>query len=488
MSEIEARIAALSDRKLRLLYRLLETGPEDGVKPVRLQRLGRTVAPTTVAQARIWAMHQRDPTSTVSNVRLALRLVGKLRTRELTRSLNTIVHRHEALRTRFGEENGEVMQVVAPPSRIAVPVEDFRGLAGDVRDERVKRVMLEETARPFDLGRGPILRVRILRLAHDEHVLLITVHHIVFEGWSIWIFLRELAVIYAANCEGRPCPLPEPPLQFSDYAVWQRNWLRSQEHDRQLAHWKHVLAAAPSTIEIPSKIPRPDAPLFEGDHVSFAVEKTLVDALRVLSSRQGATLFMTLFGGFAALLSRLTGQRDIVIGTPIAGRNDRALEETIGMFANIVPVRIRLEGNPSFLTLLRQVRAGAESAYIHQELPIEELIRELNPTVPANRAPLFQVLFALHNYPRATDKLMGLDVSAVRLENALPFRLLEFYSPLSAPLDLCLGISEKSTGLAGVLEYNRRALDSVTVHSISANFRQFLGKVAKDPTVSVLAL
>ncbi|MGH9893434.1 MAG: condensation domain-containing protein, partial [bacterium] len=344
------------------------------------------------AQQRLWFLDQLEPDSSVYNVSSALRLRGPLNVAPLQRSLNEIVRRHEALRTVFPAVEGRPVQVVSPSLVLPLPVVDLSDRPTREREDKALRLANREVQLPFDLARGPLFRPTLLRLATDDHILVLTLHHIVSDDWSMGVLYRELTVLYEAFSQGRSSPLAELPVQYSDFTRRQHEELHGEALAQQLSYWKAQLEGI-STLQLPTDRPRPAVESFRGAHQSIVLSKELTDAVKALSRREKATLFMTLLAAFQVLLCRYTGQEDIVVGTPIANRSRVEFEGLIGFFLNTLALRADLSGNPSFLELLARVREVAFEAYAHQELPFEKLVEELQPERSLSRNPLFQVLF-----------------------------------------------------------------------------------------------
>ena len=300
--------------------------------------------------------------------------------------------RHETLRTRFVLSGDEPVQVIEPPSAVALPITDLSAMPQAEREARTRQITDTEARQPFDLEAGPLLRAQLLRLAAEEHLLLLNVHHIVSDGWSMGVLWRELSTGYNAFVSGHAPDLPRLPIQYADYAVWQREWLQGEVLEGQLAYWKEKLADL-STLELPTDRPRPPVPSYQGAHLTFDLPAPLTQALKELSRREGTTLFMTLLAAFQVLLHRYSGQEDIAVGTPIAGRGRTELEGLIGFFVNTLVLRSDLAGDPAFTELLARVRETALGAYAHQDLPFEKLVEELSPSRDISRNPLFQVMF-----------------------------------------------------------------------------------------------
>ncbi len=423
--------------------------------------------PLSFAQQRLWFLDALEPNNPLYNIPWAFRLTGELNVSALCGSLNEIVRRHEVLRTSFRTEDNQPVQELAPTLRIEVPVVDLSSRP-DPADES-RRVILAEAARPFDLSRGPLLRACLVKLSADDHILAVTIHHIVSDRWSIGVLTQELVALYQAFVEGRPSPLPELPFQYADFAVWQRQWLSGDVLQRQLAYWKKQLEGAPQVLDIPTDRPRPPKESFRGDIRGIPVPAAITEQLKTISRREGVTLFMTLLAAWNVLLSRYSGQDDIVVGTPIANRNRSDIEGLIGYFANTLTLRSDLSGNPSFRELLARVRETALGAYTHQDLPFEKLVEELRPERSLSHNPLFQVLFALQNTPELDQQVPGLKLQAVGAKVG------------TAKCDLALFMGERSGGLIGRLEYNTDIFDSSTIDRLVAHLQTLLEAVVADP-------
>jgi amino acid adenylation domain-containing protein len=427
------------------------------------------VFPTSFAQRRLWFVHQLEPDSPSYNVTTALWLSGDLDVPALERSLATLVARHETLRTTFRLAEGEPVQAVAPELRLELPVADRSAVPVPDREAEVQRLIQEEARRPFELERGPLLRARLIRLAPDEHALILIVHHIVFDGWSAGVLSRELSECYRAFSTGEAPRLPELPVQYADYAVWQREWLTGEPFERQLAYWRTQLAGAPAVLELPTDFPRPRVQSSRGATEKRLLSRGLLEKLTALSQQEGATLFMTLLAGFQLLLSRYTGQEDIVVGSPIANRTRSELEHLIGFFVNSLALRTDVSGDPSFRELLRRVRGVAIGAYAHQDIPFEGLVGELRPERVGDRNPFFQVMFVLQNAPRTKLTLPG-----IRLRS-LPRRT------GTSKFDITLHMHQLSQGLTASLEYNTDLFEPGTITRMLSHLERLFEEVVADP-------
>jgi len=420
------------------------------------------------AQQRLWFIDQLEPGNSAYNFPAAVRLKGPLNVVALEQSVNEIVKRHEALRTTFATVDGRPVQVIASTLTVRPPVVNLQELSESEREAEVRRLVIEEAQRPFNLARGPLLRITLLRLAEEEHVGLLTMHHIVSDGWSTGILIRELALLYEAFSCGRSSPLPELPIQYADFAHWQRQWLQDEVLETQLNYWKRELVDAP-LLELPTDHPRPAVQTFRGSQQSLLLPSTVGEGLKALSRQQGVTLFMTLLAAFKVLLHRYSSQDDLIVGTPIANRNRLEIEGLIGFFVNTLVVRSDLSGNPSFRELLQRVREVCLGAYAHQDLPFERLVEELHLERNLGRNPLFQVMFVLQNASMQTIVLPGLTLSPVEVDNG------------TAHFDLTLHIADTEQGLLETLSYNTDLFEADTITRMLGHFRTLLEEVVGNP-------
>jgi acyl carrier protein len=433
--------------------------------------------PLSFAQQRLWFLQQVDPLSSAFNVPAALRLDGPLDATALARSFAEICRRHETLRTRFTELAGEVMQTVMTPPPSPLPLVDLGRLPGSPRHRELNRLAAEEVARPFSLEQQrPLWRTTLVRLAGREHALLFTIHELMCDGLSLGVLIGELAALYQAFAAGAPSPLPELPVQYADYVLWQRQWLSGELLERQLAYWRQRLAGPLPRLELPVRRRRPPVPSFRAGAVAVRVPKPLAAALDDLGRRHGATLFMTLLAAFAALLHYYTRQEDLVVGTDVANRNDEELEKLIGFFVNHLALRIDLSGDPGFRELLARARETALGGFAHQDVPIERLIAALQPQRYGSYAPLFQVMFVLQTLPGASGHHPELRVSSMDLDN------------LTTPFDLTLNLAESDAGLAGRLVYARDLFDDGTMSRMAAQLVTVIEQVVADPDRKVKGL
>ncbi|MEW5929506.1 MAG: amino acid adenylation domain-containing protein [Gemmatimonadota bacterium] len=426
--------------------------------------------PLSFAQQRLWVLDRLEPGSAAYNMPGALRLRGPLHAPALRAAVAELVRRHEALRTTFAEQGGAPVQVVRPPAPLPLPLVDLRALPGAARERHAERLASVEARRPFDFARGPLLRTTLVRLGDEDHVLLLTLHHVVSDGWSMGVLVREVFALYDAFSRGGPSPLPELPVQYADYAVWQRRWLSGEALERQLAWWRERLAAAPPLLELPTDRPRPALPRHRGAACPLHLDAALAGELRALGRREGVTLFMTLLAGFAVVLGRWAGQEDVVVGTPIAGRTRRETEGLIGFFLNTLALRTDLSGNPSFRALLGRVREATLGAYAHQDLPFERILEELQPARSLSHSPLFQVMLNVLNLQEeGRSELPGLAVE----------RFGE-HEPMSK-FDLTLYVGEGEGGIRLNLVYDADLFEGARMAELLAQLRALLTQAARDP-------
>ncbi|HJX28294.1 MAG TPA: amino acid adenylation domain-containing protein, partial [Thermoanaerobaculia bacterium] len=428
-------------------------------------------APLSFSQQRLWLIDQLDPDSPAYNMPFPVRLRGEVDLRLLARIFAEVVARHEALRTTFAIAEGQPVQVIAPIAGSApeLPLLDLSALPETDREAAATRLVLGDALRPFDLRRGPLLRLTLLRLAEREHVLLMTMHHIVSDGWSMGVLLREIAALYQAFSQGHLSPLPPLPMQYADFAVWQRQRLQGEVLRQQLDHWKQRLAGAPRVLELPTDRPRPAVQTLRGASRPVALPPALSAGVRKLCRTHQTTPFMTLLAAWALLLGRHAGQRDVLMGTPVAGRNRREIEGLIGFFVNTLVLRVDATGSPGFGALLERVREEALDAFAHQDVPFERLVEELVPERDQSTSPLFQAMFALQNTPLGELTLPGLTLAPVGFENRV------------AKFDLSLALGEVAGVFTGALDHNVDLFDAVTTARLWNRFEVLLRAAVADP-------
>ena len=425
--------------------------------------------PLSYAQQRLWFINQLRPSSPFYNVPSVLRLTGRLDVAALESSLNAIIQRHETLRTTFVAEDGHPMQQIHPELVLPLPVLDLNGLPASQREAQARVLIDEVVRRPFDLVRLPLLQAILLRLANDDHVFVVVAHHIVCDGWSIEVFNHELTELYRAALERRQPQLPELPIQYADYAHWQRQWLTGERLERQVDYWRQRLAGATFELALPTDRPRPAVPSFRGFFHLMALSRPLTGAIERLSRDHGLTLFVPLLSAFVALLYRYTGQRDLVVGSLIAGRDRVQTEHLIGFFPNTLLLRVAILGDLGFLALLDRVHEVVLGAFSHQGLPFERVVEELDVARDLSRQPLFQVMFALQNAALESLDLRGLSLAPVKVETG------------TARFDLTLTLMESDGRLVGGVEYSSDLFDAATIGRFTGHLTLLLEGIVSDP-------
>lgn len=435
-------------------------------------------SPLSFAQQRLWFLYQLAPENPFYNVPAAIRLTGKLDQTALERSFNEIVRRHAALRTTFTTLDGQPIQVVKAAANVELSVVNLPMVAASDRERVSQQLATTEAQRPFNLTVDPLLRVTLLQFTPVEAVLLLTLHHIVADGWSLGVLIRELAYSYTAFVEGRSPELPPLPIQYTDFASWQRQWLQGEVLAQQLAYWRQQLQDLPG-LQLPSDRPRPAVQSYQGATYPIQLSPTLTQALVTLSQQSGTSLFMTLLATFQTLLYRYTGQEDIAIGSPIANRHRSEVEGLIGFFVNSLVLRSDLSGNPTFGQLLKRVRNVALTAYEHQDLPFEKLVEELDPDRDLSRNPLFQVAFALQNAPMQPLELPGLTLEPVLLESGSTRFDLEVH--LWEPTHGLCSLWQSQTGLSGFIAYSTDLFDRERIGRLVGHFQSLLEGIVANP-------
>ena len=459
-----------SPDKLDLLAQMLMAEDIDLLQTQTIYpQSNRLDLPLSFAQQRLWFLDQLMAGSPVYNVPSALRLRGPLDLGLLEESINAIVRRHEVLRTTFTAVGGRPIQVIAPVLRVALPLVELRDLPQAERDAAISRLIVEEARRPFDLQHGPLIRTTLLRPDAATHILLLTMHHIVADGWSCAIFERELMLIYNAFAAGQPVPLPELPIQYADFAAWQREWFQGPILAEQLNYWKQQMAGTTPVLQLPTDRTRPAVQTYRGTYQLVALPAPLTDDLKALSQREGTTLFMTLLAALQTLLLRYTGQDDILIGSPITNRTIAETEGLIGFFANTLVLRTDLGGNPTFRTLLGRVREVCLGAYDHQDLPFEQLVEMLQPARNLSYSPLFQVMLAFQTEPAEDVQLAGLQLERLLTNSE------------TAKFDLTFSFWDLGHVVSGMLEYNSDLFDASTIARMFQHFQMLLTGIVANP-------
>ncbi len=462
--------AELARRKAELLAFLNQarSGSQEVAPP--LQRVPRDgPLPASFGQQRLWFLQELDPHSYAYNIPGAVRIHGPLDLPALEQALTAIVQRHETLRTCFQLVDGVLLQVIGEGQPVRLTPVDLTHLSKADQEAQIRKSTSRESRQPFVLSTGPHWRVSLLRLSAEEHILIIIQHHIISDGWSLAVFVKEMGRLYEAFLAGRPSPLPPLSIQYADYAAWQRQWLQGPTLERQLAYWKTYLHAPLPTLDLPTDRLRPQLQTTRGAYAGILVPLPLVNALRALSHTQGATLFMTLLAGFKILLCHYTGQTDLVVGTSNGNRNHLETESLIGFFVNTLALRTDLSGEPTVADVLRRVQRVALDAYDHQDLPFEKLVEDLHPVRDLSRSPVFQVMFILHNTPKESLQLQNLTLSGVECDIG------------TAKFDLTLSVAELNSGLSAVMEYNTDLFEASTVRRLLAHWQAVLQQMVDDP-------
>jgi amino acid adenylation domain-containing protein len=468
--------AQIAERKADILALLRQRSLTKRIAaPPIKPRASSEPAPLSFAQERLWFLEQLEPQSVAYNICRASRLFGNLNTSALEASLNEIISRHETLRTAFRLVDGRPVQFVQPARNISIKIADLRSMATEERDSEIQRRIKAEVERPFDLSAGQLLRCTLLRVSDQEHVLILMTHHSASDAWSMGILTRELWTLYEAFSNGKPSPLAFLPVQYSDYAVWQRNWFQSEVLDAQLAYWKKQLENF-SILNLPTDGTRPPRQSSKGARFSITLPQKLTASLNELSNRIAVTPFMTLLTAFQVLLYRYTGQEDIVVGSPVANRRRPEIEGLIGFFVNTLVLRADLSGNPSFRELLVRVKDTCVAADANQDLPFEKLVQELQPERDLSRNPLFQVMFVLQNATRPFSGIAGLRVEPIEIETT------------RSPFDLSLFLREREGKYIGYIEYSTDLFDRDRIERMASHFQTLLEAIVSDPDQSIATL
>jgi amino acid adenylation domain-containing protein len=477
MSELTQRIAHLSPEKREVLERLLKQKGVDVSRTLIVPRKeASSIAPLSFGQRQMWIIDKLSPGRSFHNLPNAARMRGPLDIEALEKTLGEITRRHESLRTTFTMMDGNPVQVIGRAQPCTIPMLDICDMPEDEREQEMRRMVFEDTQLPFDLEHGPLMRGTLIRLGPEDHVLVLTMHHIISDGWSRGILISEVVTLYTNFSAGLPSPLPELPVQYADYSHWQHDWFRGDVLESLLSYWRKHLADAPPVLELPTDRPRPSVKTFWGDSAYITISESQTAQLRSLGQAEGATLFMTLLAAFAALLARYSGQEDILVSTPIAGRTRSETERLIGFFVNTLVLRTDLSGDPSFRELLRRVREVALGAYSHQELPFEKLVDELQPDRNASSSLLFQVMFVLQNAPHESLQIPGLRINAVPVEVE------------TSKFDMTLTLTENGDVVVGSLQYNTDLFDASTISRFMQHFHQVLHAASSQPDLPLSQL
>ncbi len=476
IADLESRIAELPPEKRAMLFQQLQKQRERPAEPPGIPRQSRAKEsfPLSFAQQRLWFLNNYEPESPEYNIPQAFRIEGELDPEVMQRALREIVRRHETLRTTFRSVEGEPEQIIAQVVDMEVPYLDVRGRAEDAWAEAL-RLATADAREPFDLTLGPLMRARLYRSGERQYLLYYNVHHIAYDGWSMGIFARELAAIYDAFAAGQPSPLPELPVQYLDYALWQREWLQGEVLERQLDYWRRQLASVPP-LELPTDRPRPAVRTHNGGAIPLALGERLQHDLRRFAQQEGSTLFIVLTAAYKALLHHWTTQEDISIGTLIANRRRPEIEGLIGFFANSLVLRTDLSGDPSFRELLRRERDTSLDAHAHQDLPFEKLVEALNPPRDLARTPMFQVMLILLNAPGEALELPGLKLQPLAIDSR------------TSKMEMTLYLTETPAGVDGFIEYNTDLFDHSTLARLIDHYQRVLEAVIAGPEVRLSEL
>src|SRR5215216_6509079 len=464
----------LSAKRRALLEALLS---EQGIDSPVVEKIPRRKesgpAPLSFAQRRLWFFDQFEPGNPAYNLVSTVLLQGKLDTVALEKCFSDVIRRHEALRTRFDVRDGEPLQIIAPPKPLHLNVMDITHLSEAERERLVQNLIHQQTQTSFDLKRGPLLRITLVRLRDEEHILLLAMHHIVSDAWSMGVLISEVVELYEGYVAGREVALPALPLQYADFAVWQREWLQGDVLEEQFAYWRQQLSGSLPILELPTDRPRPVLQTYNGSGLSFPLSPTLSQSLHSFCKAEGVTLFMTLLATFKVFLYRYTGQEDLIVGSPIANRHRHELERLIGFFLNTLAMRTNLSGNPTFRELLKLVRETALGAYAHQDLPFEYLVKQLQPNRDLSHSPLVQVVLVLQNTPERKVELPGLVVTPLK------------YQAETAKFDLTLYFDDLGSELQSTFEYNTDLFDIETIARMGRHLRTLLEGIVADPSARI---
>jgi amino acid adenylation domain-containing protein len=426
--------------------------------------------PLSFSQSRLWFLDLLEPNNPAYNIAVAFRLDGKLNRAALQQSLQTIIQRHEVLRTTFDNQDGVPIQVIHPAYPVPLIVTELQ------QAEELQELVRQVITTPFNLRSLPLLRLHLYQLAADSHVFVLVIHHIIADGWSLGLMIKELSLSYTAFCQGEAAKLQPLPIQYADFAHWQRTTFEQTQLPAQLAYWKQKLAGKIEVLELPTDYPRPAIARYQGGTISFTINREISAAFQKLCEAQGATLFMGLLGVFSTLLMRYSRQQDFLIGTPIANRNRKQVEELIGFFVNTIVIKTDLSGNPDFINLLLRIKEETLQAYAHQDVPFERIVEEIQPERNLSHNPLFQVMFVLQNAPMGKLELPQLQLTPLELEQ------------VTAKFDLTLLMTETAQGIQGQWEYRTDLFDLATINRMVGHFQNLLASIVANPQQPITAL
>jgi amino acid adenylation domain-containing protein len=464
--------AGLSEAKKELLSKWLK-GKTRGQERIPQRPAGMESSPLSYSQQRLWFLDQFEPGNAFYNLPVAVQLTGQLDQAALSRTLDEIVRRHEALRTSFVGAEGSAVQVVAPVQELALPLADLSDLPSAEAKAKAQWIVQDEAQGAFDLATGPLIRAKLIRLSESEHIFVLTLHHIVSDGWSMGVLVQEVAALYSAYVQQQASPLPDLAIQYADYAYWQRQWLQGETVAEQLDYWVKQLGGSPTLLALPTDRPHPIVQSYRGATVDWSLSADITTRLNDRNRIGGNTLFMSLMATFSILLSRYSGQSDICIGTPVANRNRSEMESLIGFFVNTLVVRTHVDGKDSYARHLDQVRSTMLDAYAHQNVPFEQLVEVLKPERHTSHSPLFQVMLVLQNTPMDRLELPGLTLQGMRSGHN------------SAKFDLTLTITEGEQQLNGTFEYNTDLFDAATIERMAGHFTNLLEAIVANPETQI---
>lgn len=474
--ELTAGQRALLEERLQRARQQNAGGRATDMRTSIPRRATASQLPLAFAQERLWFLDQLEPGSAVYNVCQAVRMRGTLDLVALEKALTEIVRRHEVLRTNFVAEDGQPVQVIEAHRALPLTVVDLSSWLDGTGEEELQRQLQEEARRPFDLARDQLLRALLIRVSPSEHTLMLTMHHIISDGWSVGIFFKEFTALYSGLCANTPVELPELPIQYGDYVLWEREQMQGGAVDQPLAYWKKQLGGTLPELALPFDHPRASSPMSRGGAELVLVSRPLTQAIKALGQQEGATLFMTLLAAFQTLLHRCSGQHDIVVGSVVAGRRKVELERLIGFFVNTLVFRGDLSGDPSFRELLGRTREMSLAALAHQDLPFERVVEELRPDRTVSRNPLFQVMFVLQNAPMPPIDLPRLSLEPIEVNTG------------TAKFDLTLSVIELPQGLRVALEYNADLFEPATISRLLGCFVTLLESATSQPDQKISRL
>jgi hypothetical protein len=471
MKDLSKRISALSPIKLELLAQRL--GKECGLAPqgqvIPRRPKSDSLSPLSYAQERLWFLDQFERDKSIYNIPRTFLVTGPLDIQAMERSFGEIIKRHEALRTTFKDVNGVPAQIIGKVRPFKLALVDLSGLSPEEREYEVTRLVTEDALTSFDLAQGPLMRVSLLRLDDDEYVVRFTLHHIVSDGWSTGIFVKEWSALYQAFSQGRPSPLPEPPIQYADFAQWQRQWMEGRALEDHLSYWKRQLEGASTVLKLPIDNPQPDPHNCDGARQSLLLPRALTDSITAHAKRERVTLFTVLLTSLYVLLHYYSGQRDILVGAPAVNRSRRETEDLIGFFINTLVLRMDLSGDPTFSELLARARDVVFNAYAHQDAPFDKVVKILQPARSPEQMSLFQVAFLVHNAPIPPLEAHGVSIRSIEV------------GPIKVPYEMVVHAIDTEPGLLIAIEYKTNFFSPATISRVLAHYEAILSHMAERP-------